>query len=140
MAARDIYHPVVVRALQKQGWRITHDPLVIPVGRKKLLVDLGAEQIIAAERENKRIAVEIKSFQGESDVNDLEKALGQYLLYRPFLQAREPDRPLYLAIPKEIYDSLFEEPLGRGVLAEYSLRLTLFDLTTEEITRWIPEP
>src|SRR5579863_7470565 len=29
MAAKDIYHDPFVRALQKDGWTITHDPLTI---------------------------------------------------------------------------------------------------------------
>jgi len=35
---------------------------------------------MAAERANERIAVEIKSVVGTSEVVDLEQALGQYLL------------------------------------------------------------
>jgi XisH protein len=62
MPARDIYHQLVIRALEKAGWRITHDPYRIVVGQKNLFVDLGAEQVIATEREGKRIAVEVKSF------------------------------------------------------------------------------
>ncbi len=29
MSARDKFHDVVKSALQKDGWRITHDPLLI---------------------------------------------------------------------------------------------------------------
>lgn len=140
MPARDTYHPVVVRILQKDGWIITHDPYRIPVGHKNLFIDLGAEKVIAAEREGKQIAVEIKGFEGQSEVHDLEEALGQYLLYLPFLRAQEPSRHLYLAIPREAFENLFEEPLGRGVLAEYSLRLLVFNPDAEESVRWIPQP
>jgi hypothetical protein len=37
----------------------------------------GAEKIIAADRDGKHIAVEVKSFEGQSEVHDLEVALGQ---------------------------------------------------------------
>jgi hypothetical protein len=140
MPVRDAYHPVVVRLLEKDGWRITHDPYRIPVGHKNLFVDLGAEEVIAAERQGKRIAVEIKSFAGPSEVQELEAALGQYLLYMPFLRAQEPDRQLYLALPLEVYNNVFEEPIGRGVLTEYSLRLLVFDPAHEAIVQWIPKP
>ena len=50
-------------------------------GSKDLYVDLGAEKLIAAEKENQKIAVEIKSFIGNSQVADLEQALGKYILY-----------------------------------------------------------
>jgi hypothetical protein len=140
MSAKDIYHDVVVRALEKDGWRITDDPYRIPVGRRNVLVDLGAEKVIAAEREDKQIAVEIKSFQGESEVHDLEVALGQYLLYRPFVSSKDPERRLYLAVPREAYQNIFDEPIGRGVVAAYELHLLIFDPATEGIFQWIPTP
>ena len=59
MSAKDIYHDACVHALQKDGWTITHDPLTISVGKTDLLIDLGAERIIAAERNGERIAIEI---------------------------------------------------------------------------------
>lgn len=85
MPARDIYHSQVKNALIKDGWRITHDPLKLEIGSKDLFVDLGAHQLIAAESEQRKIAVEIKSFIGRSDVEDLEKALGQFVLYHEIL-------------------------------------------------------
>ncbi len=38
------------RALERDGWTITHDPLRLRWGAKDLYVDLGAEQILAAEK------------------------------------------------------------------------------------------
>jgi len=46
------------------------------VGQRTVYVDLGANRIVAAERGDRRIAVEIKTFQGPSDIADLEQALG----------------------------------------------------------------
>ena len=62
--ARDKYHNVVRRALEKDGWTITHDPLRYKIGSRKIEVDLGAEQLIGAEKGTEKIAVEIKSFIG----------------------------------------------------------------------------
>src|SRR5262249_49363569 len=69
---RDAYHSAVRNALVKDAWTITHDPLTIPFGAHNVFVDLGAERIIAAERGSDRIAVEIKSFAGPSEVFDIE--------------------------------------------------------------------
>jgi XisH protein len=33
MSAKDVFHEVVKAALQKEGWRITHDPFMISVDR-----------------------------------------------------------------------------------------------------------
>lgn len=98
MPAKDVYHNVVKNALIKDGWRITHDPLRLKWGIKDMYVDLGAERIFSAEKAGQKIAVEVKSFVGASDMNDLENALGQYLVYRSVIARTEPDRKLYLAI------------------------------------------
>jgi len=110
------------------------------VGPNNLFVDLGAEKMIAADRDGQRIAVEVKSFAGPSEVHDLEEALGQYLLYLPFLQAQEPERNLYLAIPAEVFQNKFEEPIGQGLVTAYALRLLVFDAFKEAILQWIPIP
>jgi hypothetical protein len=72
MSARDRFHDCVRNALIKDGWVITHDPLRLPWGKKDLYVDLGAEQLLAAEKGQRQIAVEIQSFLGKSEVDDLE--------------------------------------------------------------------
>lgn len=62
MPARDRFHNAVKTGLEKQGWKITHDPLTVSFELGDMYIDLGADKILAAERENKKIAVEIKSF------------------------------------------------------------------------------
>lgn len=47
---------------------------------RSAFVDLGAEKLFAAEKEGKRIAVEVKSFISPSVVKDLEQ-VGQYIMY-----------------------------------------------------------
>jgi hypothetical protein len=89
MPAKDIYHDAVKNALIKDGWTITDDPLILSIGKKDLFADLGAEKLIAAEKSYQKIAVEIKSFIGKSRVDDLEKALGQYILYREILRDKK---------------------------------------------------
>jgi hypothetical protein len=103
-----------------------------------MYVDLGAEQLLAAEKSGQKIAVEVKSFIGPSELDDLEKALGQYVLYHDVLAEREPDRALYLAITAETLKDVFDEPLGKLVLEKHHLRLIVFDPTQEVIVQWIP--
>lgn len=138
MSARDRYHKCVRNALIKDGWVITHDPLRLPVGKKDLYVDLGAERLLAAEKAGQRIAVEIKSFVGQSEVDDLEKALGQFVLYGAILAEREPDRTLFLAVPHEVLVDLFDEPIGQIVMKHQAIHVLGYDPQAEEITRWIP--
>jgi hypothetical protein len=136
LAQRNIYHEAVKNALIKEGWTITHDPLVLAAGLHNLYVDLGAEQMLAAEREGRRIAVEVKSFIRRSEVEDLEAALGQYLLYRSLLERDDPGRTLYLAVPNHAFEGVFSSELGRVVREDYRLSLVVFDPEKEEFTQW----
>ncbi len=138
MSAKDMYHDQFVRALQKDGWTITHDPLIIGVGKTDLLIDLGAERMLAAEREGEQIAVEIKSFIKLSVIHDLKEAVGQFILYAGAL-AESPEnvgRVLYLAIREETYEAVFEEAIGQMLLRHTHLPLIVFNASREEITQW----
>lgn len=140
MAAKDIFHDQFVRSLQKDGWTITDDPLTFRVMNTDLLIDIGAERLLGAERENQRIAVEIKSFVGKSAVQDLKEAAGQFLLYEEALK-RSPenvDRILLLAVRQPIYVSLFENGIGKILVESQRLQIVVFDADTEEIRQWIP--
>ena len=136
MPRRDLYHDIVKSALVKDGWTITADPLVL--GDKDLTVfaDLGAERLLAAQRDCQKIAVEIKVFGGNSTITDLQKAMGQYGLYRYLLELNEPDRKMYLAIPQDIYDSFFKRNVVRGWLERDGAKLLIFNPNTEEL-QWI---
>ena len=139
MPAKDIYHDTVKRALQKDGWIITHDPFPLQIGRKRLSADLGAERLINAEKGTQKIVVEVKSFVGRSDVRDLEQALGQYILYREVLNEMRSERNLYLAISQPAFKSVFTIELGQVLLKNLSVKLIVFDEKSEAILQWIPD-
>lgn len=138
MPAHDSYHDIVKRALVKDGWTITHDPYRLVIGLRNLYVDLGAEQLLGAEQGERRIAVEIKMFRSASLVTELERALGQFVLYSQLMTRSDPDRRLFLAIDLGAYSELFQEPIGQMLIENDSLRLLVFDTRKEEIRRWIP--
>jgi len=58
MPARDTYHANLINALVKNNWRITDDPFVMRWGTRDMYVDLGASLLIAAEKEEAKIASE----------------------------------------------------------------------------------
>ncbi|HEV8160739.1 MAG TPA: XisH family protein, partial [Pyrinomonadaceae bacterium] len=120
MPAKDLLHDCVKNALVKDGWKITDDPFRLKYKGRKLYVDLGAERILAAEKGSRKIAVEIKSFAGHSEMNDLENALGQFIFYRAILSENEPDRELFLAVPDEIFQSIFQNEFHE-LLTKYKL-------------------
>ena len=94
--------------------------------------------MLAADKEGRKIAVEVKSFPGASEVADLENALGQYILYQDILEETEQDRLLDLAISCKIDEDLFEEPIGKLLLRRQRLRLIVFDPKKGVIVQWIP--
>ena len=138
MSARDIYHNTVKTALEKDGWTITHDPFPLQIGKKRLSADLGAERLISAEKNLQKIVVEVKSFVGQSDVKDLEQALGQYILYRQILNETKIERDLYLAVSRLTFNSVFTIQLGQMLLTNQIVKLIVFDDESEVIVQWIP--
>lgn len=103
----------------------------------KLKIDLGAESTIAAQREQEKIAIEIKSFITDSDISEFHAALGQYLNYIQALEDKEPDRTLYLAVPSETYDDFFQMPFIQKSLKRHTINLIIYDPIQEEIKEWI---
>ena len=101
-------------------------------------VDLGAEEAtFAAEKEGRRIAVEIQSFLGRSPVRSLEEAVGQFAIYRLLLAATDPDRVLYIAVSASTYRGVLADQFGQLVISELNLRLVVFDQQQERIVQWI---
>jgi hypothetical protein len=84
-----------------------------------------------------KIAVEIKSFTHPSEVNDLERAVGQYVMYRELIAHKESERVLYLAISIETYEGIFSEPLGELMVETQHLKLLVFDEAQEVILQWV---
>jgi XisH protein len=137
MPAKDIYHDTVKNALINDGWTITHDPLKLQLGKRKFFVDLGAEKLIGAVKDSEEIAVEIKSFVSSSEMNDLENALGQYVLYENVMSVVEPNRILFLAVADNVFESVFEDTIGQLLLVNEGLKVCVFNPETEEIVKWI---
>lgn len=137
MPSKDRYHQSVKNALRKDGWIITDDPLHLRWGKKDMYVDLGAEQILTAEKEGSRIAVEIKTFGSLSEIADLQKAIGQYCMYLSVMKRIEPDRSLYLAIHDEVFTNVFDEPIGEVLIEDYNVALIVFNPAQEVILKWI---
>lgn len=137
MPAKDIYHDCVKNALIKDGWNITNDPLSLKIGKKDIFIDLAAEKLLIAEKQNQKIALEIKSFISSSEVEDLKNALGQYILYDKILKYQLSELILYLAIRQAVFDRLFTEEIGQILLQDKTIKLIVFDPEKEVITQWI---
>jgi hypothetical protein len=111
MPVRDRYHDTVKNALIKDGWTITDDPLHVKWGKKDLYVGNGGS--------------------GASDWSV------HHLSRRPV-----PRRARSCLVPRvneEVYNNLFDEPIGELLLENRRIRLIVFDPHTETIRQWIPQ-
>ncbi len=137
MPRYDLYHNTVKNALIKDGWVITDDPFVIEFKGLRLYADIGAEKLLAAAKHERKIVIEIKVFNSLSLVTELEKAVGQYSIYRTFIKRVNPERKLYLAIAQDIYQDFFQRPAVQEIIADQQIKLIVFDPKLEEIIQWI---
>ncbi|MBC7973044.1 MAG: XisH family protein [Verrucomicrobia bacterium] len=136
MSARDAFHNAVKVALEKERWTITADPLKLQWGDVELYVDLAADRLVAADRADEKIAVEIKSFLGQSEIYEFHGALGQFINYRTILAQQERDRVLYLAVPVDTYDSFFTLPFTQTVVQQNQLKLIVYNPEKQELVLW----
>ena len=137
MPAKDKFHELVKTALQNQGWIITHDPYHNDLGFVDFYIDLGAEQLLAATKDNEKIAVEIKTFLAPSTISEFHTAVGQFINYRIALEYDDPERTLYLAIPLDIYKRFFKYSFIQTVIERNQIPLLVYDTEKEEISQWI---
>jgi hypothetical protein len=126
-----------VKALENDQWIITDDPLTLEFAGKLIGIDLAAEKLLAAEREGRQIAVEIKSFQGSSDVSEFHTAVGQFLNYRHALTSSLPDHALYLAVPEQTFAGFFQERDVQAIVETHGIKLLVYEPYREEIVQWI---
>lgn len=137
MVAKDISHDAVKNALEKDGWKITDDPLILVLENTLLKADLVAEKFFTAEKNNQKIAVEVKDFDSASVISELEKTIGQMQFYQWALEEQEPDRKLFLAISQSVYLKHFQKPIFQLAIKRNQINLIVFDSQKEDILQWI---
>lgn len=133
----DVHHYAVKQALIRDGWTITADPFIIEYKGLRLYADLGAERTLAAERQEQKIVVEIKVFNSPSLVTELERAVGQYGIYRTLLKRVNPDRALYLAVAQDVYQDFFQRPVIQEIVRDQQISMLVFDPEVQEVVQWI---
>lgn len=135
--AKDLFHDSVKTSLEADGWTITDDPFYLKSGGVNMEIDLAAEKILAAEKGEQKIVVEVKSFLSKSKLQDFYLAKGQYDVYKKGLAKNNEDRKLYLAIEMETYNTFFQRELIREIILEESIFLLIFNSDTQTIVQWI---
>jgi hypothetical protein len=134
MPAKDHYHDAVKRALIKDGWTIDNEQVLFIIADRHVWIDIQASKAT----ETATILIEVKGFEGPSQVEQLVEAVGKYTVYRAVVDdAGGKNIPLYLAIPEKAYRGVLEERIGIVVRQQVQLKLLVFNLDSEEITTWI---
>ena len=135
--AKDFYHNNVKEALEKDGWRITHDPYPVNVEDVGYEIDFAAEPLLAAEKDEFKIAIEVKSFIGPSTINEFHRAVGQFNDYSVALEIQDPERVLFLAIPQEIWMRFFQKQIIQKSLARIHAKIVVYNPDSNRIVEWI---
>jgi XisH protein len=139
MPRKDIYHDHLRTALEKDGWRIVNDPMRIVAGGVGLFIDLTAEPILTIQKNHQQIAVEVKSFEIQSQITSFYEALGKYLTYRKALAINHLKIDLYLAVPKKAFDTIFQKDLVAQLVKEYEVHLIIYSIKYQSIISWIKQ-
>jgi len=137
MSARDKFHGLVKHDLENEGWTITHDPYTIDLGFVDFYIDLGAERLLAAIKDDEKIAVEIKTFLAALAISEFHTAIGQFINYRIALEDNDPKRLLDLAIPADIYKRFFQNTFIQTVIHKNQIPLIVYDSEKKEKLQWI---
>lgn len=138
MPAKDAHHDAIKNALIKEGWTILNDPYTIKYEDVIVFADLLVGGLVAAQRESEQIVVEVKSFLRRAPMREFETALGQFMIYRIFLQKKGLGHiKVYLGISQEIYQRFFQLKGIQVVLNEVEMPLVIVDIEMEEVIEWI---
>jgi hypothetical protein len=97
----------------------------------------GAEKFFTAEKQGRKIAVEVKDFDAPSVISELEKTMGQLQLYQWALEKQDPERQLFLAVSQEIYLKHFQKPIFQLAIQRNKINLLVYEPSQEEILQWI---
>jgi hypothetical protein len=134
---KDKFHETVKIALEKEYWHITNDPLFVPTkGGNNFFIDLGAERFIGAEKDGESIAVEIKSFSGNSPMYSFYEILGQFLVYKIALREQAKTWALFIAISDIGYKKLEESPILNTAMKEYELKFVIINALSQSVIEW----
>lgn len=125
------FQNAVIKALEKKGWKITANPLNF----SEKIFDFEDENVVAAQKGEAKIAVEIQSFFSQSYLHDFHFATGQYYNYELGLEISDKERKLYMAIPTNIYNDFFQKDFIKEIVEVKKINLLVIDFLKESIDK-----
>ncbi|MCA0456708.1 MAG: hypothetical protein LCI00_22235 [Chloroflexi bacterium] len=135
MPRLDECHEQVVHALENDGWQVDARPRRLIHEERLVFIDIQAAKGVNGRRQQILLA-EVKCFPDrESTTQELYIAFGQYILYRALLAQEEIDLPLYLAVPLDAYEDIFDSTVMRTI-SDNRIKLVIVNIETETISQW----
>ncbi|MEM7539773.1 MAG: element excision factor XisH family protein [Chloroflexota bacterium] len=136
--ANDKIHDAVVAALKNDDWHILHQNFSIRYAEVEIRADVIAEPPpILAEKDDRQILVEIKTFGGRSFIKEMQHALGQYIYYRNILTFKQETYEMFMAIDKSVYEMLFQQQATSQIVKINKINLLIVDVPRKEVVKWI---
>jgi hypothetical protein len=125
-----------MRALDKEGWGVVKEQYTVAIEEHVIFADLLLQRG-QSPLSQQMIILEVKCFSAASGLSEFYQALGQYLVYRNALRLTEQALSLYLVVPQEVYDDLFQWPHVQASVLEAKMKLVVINLSEERIVEWI---
>ncbi len=139
MPQLDRHHFAVSRALEKDGWLIVRHNMGLLLDRTYVYIDIEARRSDAfREVPPPAIGVEVKVLAPRRVTEQIERALGQYIIYRSLIEDAYPSHVCYLALSERDYRRHLSGPNYRRVFQTNRIHLLIFDEVREEVVQWIP--
>jgi XisH protein len=135
MSAIDNCQPQVIQALEKEGWSISPRQFRVQTDDRSIFIDLKASRQMNGRQANILLA-EVKCFPEGGTNPEIFLAFGQYIVYRSILNQENVSFPLYLTIPKIIFDVVFDSTIMRAV-SDNRIKLVIINLDIKEVVQWI---
>jgi len=132
----DNCHDQVVHALEKDGWQLERAPYTVILERRRIYID-GLFSRGANGTREQLFLLEIKCFSDPQRItSDIYTSIGQYLMYRLMLSYTDPEMPIFLSVPSQVYAEHFD-----NILIELfnlnQIKMVIVDLQKERVTQWI---
>lgn len=136
MPAKYKYYDAVLRALVKDGWTITDEEVHFVFGDRSIYVDLMAERPVLLERMAEKIAVEARTFAGKAKMADIERAIGQFVIYETALEVAGLEHELFLAVPIDMTYFFTSSDVVK-MRRKFGIKVVTYDPIKEVIVEWI---
>lgn len=118
------------------GLILIKELFALPLANTRVEMDLLMEKV-EADGLTTRIVVEVKNFREEGVyVSELQKSIGQYLLYREVRENEGYHYASYLAVPNTAYKEFLAFDLIRNLFQKNQICLLVFDPQDITFLQW----